>query len=152
MFPTSANIFGHPNQATTRATATRSRSIERRIDMPPQGQEKGYGCVVYQDYLILFGSTKEELVNHGGSLLCAYNLKEQRPEEVERERLPLPVSSCTPCFYHKLNGVIFYCAVQAAGRGMGFGSQSQECITITLRIEKRGRGNLLCSFLRIFYE
>jgi len=119
MYSTSANSFGHPNQAT-RATATRSRSIERRTDMPPQGQGKGYGWAVYQDYLILFGSNGEET---RGTFPCVYNLKEQRPEELGEGGNHLSVVSWSPCFYHQLNGILFYCAGGDGGRGMRFGNQ-----------------------------
>ncbi len=145
MFSANANIFNHPNQITPRATATRRRSVERRPNMPLQGQSqgKGYGCAVYQDYLVLLGTTTQEIELNGGSVLCAYNLREKRAEQIDRERFPFPIGACTPCLYHKLNnGVIFYGKVETpGGRPVRFGAQLEECITLALRLEKRRGGN-----------
>jgi len=141
MLSGSANTFGNPGYPTRNTSRARSRSRERR-PTNPEDQTKGYGCTVFKDYLLLLGPKAEENGYRGGSFLCVYNLKERRPEEVQRGEIPLQIGSCTACFYPRVNAVIFY-GIMEGRAGMGTGSRAQRCMALAFVIHKYGEGIFL---------
>lgn len=145
MFLPNPNVFGQPGQGAPRAT--RSRSIERRPENP-EGQSKGYGCAIFKDYLILLGSNNAENNFLHSTILCAYNLKEKRPEEVEGVMIPVPLGHSTACFNQNLNALIFYSTVDPSAR---FGNQRFTSMAVGLAINEYREGTFLV-LLRIFFE
>ncbi len=130
------NLFNRPGQGQGRGQA--SPQLNNSED-----EGKGYGCAVYEDHLILLGTTREIRQSRGGSLICAYNLKEQRAAEITQENLHMPIGSCTPALYHRLpGGIVFYGKVEVeAGRGMGMGRRVDECANVVMKIQKLEGGN-----------
>jgi len=136
MFSASANPFNHPTQPQR----ARSRSKERRPNNS-EDQGIGYGCTVYEDYLVLLGTTRE-VAGRGESIICAYNLKEKRPEEVERERITIAVGPCTACFFPRMKGIIiFYGTIESSIGRMPMDSPSHRCTGALFRVGGDRKGN-----------
>lgn len=87
--------------------------------------------------MILLGTTTEA-AERDESIICAYNLKEKRPEEVERERVPIAIGSCTGSLTPgRIKGrFVFYGKIESKIKWQPPDSPSYKCTPLSFMIQK----------------